>query len=132
LVDAGLVHTVYIEWLARGVEKPHWIHHRAEAFQRHLAHLPVRWIFSGIESGEIMAVVHRMLPRGNFHTVGIWSWKRTQFEPGLSDHKARVYRAKLGRIEEHHRGEGLPSPTPRPNPLHAGIRMPRLGDRRGT
>lgn len=131
LVEAGLVHTVYIEWLARGVKKPHWIHHRIEAFQRHLAHLNVRWIFSGIESGQVMALVHNALPAGNFHTVGIWSWKRTQFVPGLSEQRARTYRSKLARIEQHQRGEDLPAPLPRPYPLTPGIDLPRLGSKRG-
>lgn len=131
LAEAGLVHTVYIEWLARGVKKDHWIHHRVEAFERHLAHLPIRWIFSGIESGRVMARIHKALPAGNFHTVGIWSWKRTQFEPGLTEQRARVFRGKLAQIERHQRGEELPPSLARPNPLTSGLDMPKLGDKRG-
>lgn len=132
LIEAGHVHTIYIEWLARRVEKDHWLFHRFEAFQRHLAHLPVRWMFSGVEAGWSMRKLHEILPQGNFHVVGIWPWMRTRFEPGLSEQKARIFRNKLHTIEQMHRNEIPMPPKERPEGLGPGIAKPKLGDRRGT
>lgn len=120
LAEAGHVNTVYVEWLSRGVNRTDWLWSRLDDFEAHLAHLPVRWIFSGIDSGWFIRELRRVLPRENFHATTIWPWMRTGFAPGLKEQKAQHFRADVAKLEDLHRGDLLPQALPRPeDPLGA-------------
>ena len=108
------INTVYIEWLSTGVSRSNWLWSRLEDFAEELAHLPIRWLFSGIDSGWFVRELLEVLPRKNFHMVTIWPQMETNFDPGLNDQKAKGFRRRIARLEGLHRGELLPPPHPRP------------------
>ena len=114
------VNTVYIEWLSTGVSRTDWLWSRLEDFAEGLAHLPIRWLFSGAESGWFIRELLEILPRRNFHVVTVWPFMQTKFDPGLEDQKSKGFRRRIARLEALHRGELLPPAQPRPeNPLGA-------------
>lgn len=114
------VNTIYIELLSRGVPREPWIFHRLDLIEKHLGHLPFRFLLSGVESGWAMRETRRVFPNGNFHVVTIWPWMRASLSPGLKDQKARDFRQRCKALEEWHRGEGLPPAKVRPeNALEA-------------
>ena len=93
---------------------------RLEDFAEELAHLPIRWLFSGAESGWFIRELLEILPRRNFHVVTVWPFMQTKFDPGLEDQKSKGFRRRIARLEALHRGELLPPAQPRPeNPLGA-------------
>lgn len=108
------INTVYIEWLSTGVNRTNWLWSRLDDFAEELAHLPVRWLLSGADSGWFIRELLKVLPNRNFHLVTIWPFMETNFDPGLNDQKAKGFRRRIARLEGLHRGELLPQAKPRP------------------
>lgn len=114
------INTVYIEWLSTGVNRTNWLWARLEDFAAELAHLPVRWLLSGADSDWFIRELLDLLPNRNFHLVTIWPFMETNFDPGLTDQKAKGFRRRIARLEALHSGELLPQAKPRPDdPLAA-------------
>lgn len=108
------VHTVYVELLARGVNRVAWMRSRLKDLETYCAHLPVRWLFSGVDSGWIIGELRRIFPAGNWHSVTLWPWMRTGFNPGLIDQKSRHFRKSVASIEQWAQGRNLPDAPPDP------------------
>ncbi len=109
LAEAGYINTVYVELLSTGVGRDWWIdEYRAPQILAHLAHLPIRWLFTGVDAGWVVRRMREVLPNGNFHIVSLWPWMRTALEPGLSGQKAKAFRVSCQQLEEWSRGEHLP------------------------
>lgn len=110
------VHTVYIELLSKGVPRVPWLYHRFEQIAEQLAHLPLRFLFSGVDHrGMISYLAREVLPDGNFSLVTLWPWMKTGFTPGLRDQKAREFRRRIHALEELHRGDAYVTPPPKPD-----------------
>lgn len=131
LVDAGRVNTVYIELLARNVDREDWFFTRMGDIKECLAHLPVRFIFSGTESGWKIDWLREIFPNGNFHITSIQWYKRTITEPGLIEQKAKHFRKQLLVFEDFINGINLPARKPWPGSVTAGVPdpdpLPQLG-----
>lgn len=111
------VNTIYIELVSRGVDRTVWLFTRLEQIEKYLAHLPLRFIFSGCDAGWANTELHRIFPNGNYHLTTMWPWLQTAQEPGLKEQKARYFRRKIRRLEDLQRGENLPPPKPRPDDM---------------
>lgn len=110
------VHTVYVELLAREVDKGAWLFSRFDDLQE-LRHMPFRFLFSGLDAGWAVREAKSMFPNDNFHLISIWPWMKTSFTPGTSSQKARSFRKFIHQFEDFHNGENLPKPKPRPEDM---------------
>lgn len=114
------VNTVYIELLARKPRnapkawKDWWLHSRFDDIEKHLAHLPLRFLLSGVDAGWAVNRMSQIIDPDRAHLITVWPWMRAAMEPGLSEQKARKFRASCARVEGWLRGEELPAVKPRP------------------
>lgn len=115
------VNTVYIELLARRSQsmsaaewKLWWLHSRMDDIEKHLSHLPLRFLVSGIDAGWAINRMRNIVDPDRLHLVTVWPWMRAAMEPGLSDHKARKFRSSCARLEGWLRGQELPPVKPHP------------------
>jgi hypothetical protein len=111
------VHTVYVELLAKDVDRTPWLFSRFDDLAE-IAHLPFHWIFSGLDAGWAIRLTKEMFPRGNFSLVSIWPWMKTSFRPGTKAQKARSFRKFVHQFEDFHRGEHLPDLRSRPEHMN--------------
>lgn len=109
------VNTVWMDCLGAGVDPTAWTWSRLEMLEKHIPpDFPMRWLIAGAVSGWAIVELHRIFPRGNFHSVNIRPFAKTMSKAGTTKERTESFQGHCRRIEGWLRQEDLPPAQPRP------------------